>query len=338
MNAPSGVVFQGHSTAIWAVAVAAFAIGGPIGANIAGSLADTRGRRGALLLNTWTFILGGFVQTFALDMFTIIIARLIIGVASGFSSVLVPIYLGELAPPTLRGMLGTLTQFALVIGILVSDLFAFPFATVTRWRFLFSITPIMAIIQIFLSPFLLESPRWLIGRDKNSKKARFIIKRLRGFRYDHEVETEAGHYIAAQMAQHDEKSGPTKDATFMDLLFDKKVRLLLISCLVLQMSQQLCGINAVFYYSNLFFDGVIDDPLVGTTIVGAVNVVATYVALRLMDSCGRRTLILWSSGGMFICCIIIVMSLMNLFPNMVALGAVNLYVTFFEIGLGELLF
>ena len=81
MNAPSNVVFQGHSTGVWAIAVSAFAVGAPLGANVAGDLADTRGRRGALLLCTWTFMFGGLVQTFAMDMFSIIVARFIIGIA-----------------------------------------------------------------------------------------------------------------------------------------------------------------------------------------------------------------------------------------------------------------
>lgn len=92
----------------------------------------------------------------------------------------------------------------------------------------------------------------------------------------------------------------------------------------------------MFYYSGLFFDGVIDDPLVGTTIIGFVNVVATYVALLLMDSCGRRTLIMWSSAGMFGSCILIVLSLLGYFNKMVALFAVGSYVSFFEIGLGPI--
>jgi hypothetical protein len=62
----------------------------------------------------------------------------------------------------------------------------------------------------------------------------------------------------------------------------RKLRVLLGSSLALQMRQQLCGINAVFYYSASFFEGVIDNPLVGTTIVGAVNVLATYMALLLI--------------------------------------------------------
>lgn len=92
----------------------------------------------------------------------------------------------------------------------------------------------------------------------------------------------------------------------------------------------------MFYYSGIFFNGVIEDPLVGTTIIGAVNVAATYVALLLMDRCGRRTLIMWSAAGMFASCIVIVLALLGYFSKMVALGAVASYVSFFEIGLGPI--
>ena len=81
---------------------------------------------------------------------------------------------------------------------------------------------------------------------------------------------------------------------------------------------------------------MISNPLVGTTLVGAVNVVATYVALLLMDSMGRRTLLLWSSGGMFLSCIVLVLALLKYLSNMYALAAVMVYVTFFEIGLGPI--
>ncbi len=76
-----------------------------------------------------------------------------------FSSVVIPIYLGELAPPTLRGTLGTLTQFSLVIGILGSNLLAFPLATPGGWRWMFAVTPILAILELMCMPLILESPR-----------------------------------------------------------------------------------------------------------------------------------------------------------------------------------
>lgn len=301
----------------WSIAVAALPVGGPIGALAAGGLADSRGRRGALLICTWTFFFGGLLQTFALGMGTIILARAIIGFGCGFSSVLVPIYLGEMAPPTLRGMLGTFTQFALVIGILVADLMSFPFAQEGKWRFLFALTPVISAIQLLMAAFLLESPRWLLGRDPNSLQARYIIKRLRGLRYDHEVETEVGHFVMGGAAQRQEKSSGL--AVLKEMWGKPKIRTLLTSALFLQVAQQFSGINAVFYYSTDFFDGIIANPLVGTTIVGAVNVLATYGALVLMDRCGRRTLILISTGVMFLCCIWVVSSLLGYVGNVWAL-------------------
>jgi len=90
MNAPAAVVFAGHSTLSWSLAVAAFAVGGPFGAVTGGRLAERRGRRGALLIDTWTFLVGGLLQTLAPDMLTVIVSRFVIGFASGYSSVLVP--------------------------------------------------------------------------------------------------------------------------------------------------------------------------------------------------------------------------------------------------------
>lgn len=81
---------------------------------------------------------------------------------------------------------------------------------------------------------------------------------------------------------------------------------------------------------------MIANPLVATTLMGLINVVATYFALLLMDRCGRRTLIMISSAGMFASCVLIVMSLLDYFDKTVALVAVALYVTFFELGLGPI--
>ena len=341
MNAPEPFVFPGHSTSAWSMAVAAFCVGGPFGAFFSGKWADQRGRRGALMITTWLYIVGGLVQSFAPSLNIVIAARTIIGVASGASTVLVPIYLGELAPPNLRGVMGTMTQFALVIGILFADLVGFLLANPNGWRYMFFLTTAMAFFQLLLTPFLLESPRWLLGRKPNSNKARFIIKKLRGFRYDEEVETEVEHYLGASKSQscgnsNDVSGGTTAKNPMLEMFQDKKVRLLVISTLVLQVANQFSGINAVFYYSGLFFDGVIENPLVGTTLIGAINVLATYVALLLMDKCGRRTLIMWSSAGMFVSCIVIVISLNGYFSDTVALAAVASYVCFFEIGLGPI--
>jgi SP family facilitated glucose transporter-like MFS transporter 3 len=159
MNAPQDVVFPDHTIAQWSVAVAAFAIGGPFGAIAGGYIANRQGRKGALLMTSWIFLVGGLLMGLAMNVYWLIPARFLVGFASGLSSVVVPVYLGEIAPPTLRGTLGTCTQFALVIGILVSSLVAFPLATPVGWRYLFLLTPVLCVVQLLLSSLLLESPR-----------------------------------------------------------------------------------------------------------------------------------------------------------------------------------
>jgi SP family facilitated glucose transporter-like MFS transporter 3 len=149
------------------------------------------------------------------------------------------------------------------------------------------------------------------------------------------IEDEVVHYISASRAQGGASEGGGI-AQLKALLANPEDRSLLISCFVLQMAQQFSGINAVFYYSNSFFTGVIDNPLVGTTLVGAVNVVAAMGAVAVMQSTGRRSLILWSAGGMFACTIVIVLALLGYFDQFVALAAVILYVVFFEVGLGPI--
>jgi MFS transporter, SP family, solute carrier family 2 (facilitated glucose transporter), member 3 len=142
------------------------------------------------MITTWVFLVGGLIMTFAPNVYWLIPARFIIGFASGLSSVVVPVYLGEIAPPTLRGTLGTLTQFAMVIGILMADIFAFPLANAQGWRYLFSVTPALCVVQLLISPLLLESPPWLLRKDENCQEARSVVKRMRGFRSDAEIEQE----------------------------------------------------------------------------------------------------------------------------------------------------
>jgi SP family facilitated glucose transporter-like MFS transporter 3 len=99
-------------------------------------------------------------------------------------------------------------------------------------------------------------------------------------------------------------------------------------------AQQLSGINAVFYYSTSFFAGVIPNPQTGTIIAFSVNVLATLVALTLMDRLGRKALLSWSAGGMCGCCVLLTFSLLGTLPGYVTVVAVMLYISFFEIGLG----
>lgn len=275
-------------------------------------------------------------MTIAENINQLILSRFIIGLASGLSSVVVPIYLGEIAPPTLRGTLGTCTQLALVIGIFISNILAFPLATISNWRYLFCITPLLCILQLLLSSFLVESPRWLLSTNSNSSQARVAIKQLRGYVYDDDVETEVENFLLASKKHKTGRSSAHSSGALWDLWHCTEMRVLVIASVVLQMAQQLCGINAVFYYSTSLFEGVITPPLLGTTLVGGINVIATYLALQLMDHTERKLLLLWSCFGMLISTIIIVLGLLNYFNKIIALIAVLSFVSFFEIGLGPI--
>lgn len=414
LNAVSQVVFPGHSTTEWAIAVGCFAIGGPLGSMVAGGIADSLGRKQAMLMCTNTFLVGGLAMTFAPNIQVLSLARVILGFGSGVSSVLVPIYMGELAPPSMRGFFGTCTQMALVCGILAANLIAFPLATPDGWRLMCAVIPVLCGLQLLLAPLLHESPRWLLQRNPHSAQAALSLKQLYNLATDREVDLEICHilnaaekhslpnsqaslehklsapppssngngngFYAAKGAALEAQGGPLLaegtmplkggesegaygrtgdasappprtrkpawggpgtaeeqgDSALALMLADPTVRPLVMVAVVLHMSQQFCGINAVFYYSTDFFRGVIDNPLLGSTLVGAINVIATLAATFLMDQVGRRTLMAVSAGGMIVSTALVVAALLHVLPNFVALAAVMTFVCFFEFGLGPI--
>ena len=153
------------------------------------------------------------------------------------------------------------------------------------WRVLFAVTPLLAVGQILVSGVLFESPRWLLRNDPKSLRARYVIKRLRGLRNEDEVEREVSFFLGGASVQDPtNKTNTTSNTTssststtttnvhlLREIWNDTKRRKLLITCLVLPMAQQLSGINAIIYYSGAFFEGIIEDPLVGTVIVFGVK-------------------------------------------------------------------
>lgn len=119
--------------------------------------------------------------------------------------------------------------------------------------------------------------------------------------------------------------------TFPDIRFQ------FFCSIVLHVGQQLCGVAAVFYYSTSLFEEIMNNPLIGTTSIGVINVVFTYVALLLMDSCRRKSLVSWSVGGMILSCsglILCQAGLINDQMGIPSLLLVNAYVAFYAIGLG----
>ncbi|TMW61348.1 hypothetical protein Poli38472_012539 [Pythium oligandrum] len=328
------LVFPGHTELEWAICVSIFAVGGPIGSLTAGGLSTRLGRKKALLVDSFLYIIAGLLMAFAPNIYVLIAGRFLVGYASGTVSVVVPLYLGELAPPNLRGALGTGYQFGVVTGILAAALLAFGFNGPSEgiehpgWRFMMGFTTIPAILQIALSSLLTESPRWLLTKNR-PREAADILRRLRGT-------AEVYEEIDSICSASDNESG---DMGIWAVLRDPTIRLPLIVGVTLQVAQQFSGINAVMFYANLFFKNVgLQDPLMGTTLVGIVNVVSTGVALVLMDTAGRRPLLIYSCVGMVVSTFILTLALLKLLPfsGMISVGGVMCFVWFFEIGLGPI--
>uniref|UniRef100_A0AAV1VIS7 Hexose transporter 1 n=1 Tax=Peronospora matthiolae TaxID=2874970 RepID=A0AAV1VIS7_9STRA len=329
------IIFPGHSDMQWAICVSIFAIGGPIGSLTAGQVSAALGRKKALLVDSFLFIIAGAMMALSVNIYALILGRFLVGFASGTVSVVVPLYLGELAPPNLRGALGTGYQLFMVIGVLVAGLLAFSFSgesdglTQPGWRFLFGFTAIPGILQLALASLLTESPRWLLTKNR-PKEAADILRRLRG---SNDVYEEIDSICSAS----DNESGA--NTGIWAVLTDKSVRFPLVAAVVLQISQQFSGINAVMFYASSFFKNVgLKDPLVGATLVYTVNVIATGVALVLMDTAGRRPLLIYSATGMIVSSVVLTLGLMDALPfaSMVSVGGVMCFVWFFEIGLGPI--
>jgi len=349
LNSPEGVIFPGHSKLSWSLAVSVFAIGGPFGALAGGMFANIFGRRLALTFNMSSFLVGGLALSLAPNMITIIAARVVIGFASGFATVLVPVYMGELSPPSLRGTFGTMSQLSMVMGILGAATVSLWCTTPEGWRYLFGVTPAVALVALFSLSSVKESPRWLYSHStlptiqRRFETARLLMQ-LRGFRDEQEVSAELMIFEDAIRMQKTDHSSAHGIGAMVELLFDSSLRRLIICTLVLQMTQQFCGINAVFYYSTQFLSGAVSDPLVGSVLIAFVNVIATYWAAKIMDNFKRKELLVFSALGMLISCVGITFALDKrlYFPggfegkSILALISTALYVTMFELGLGPI--
>jgi len=314
---------------LWSTVVAIFAIGGMVGSYAAGILADVHGRKIFVIFNAFTFIAASFLSFFSQDCYMLMGARFLFGYGAGGASVVAPLYLGEVSPANLRGMLGTLNQFAVCIGILLSNVISFPLNASPEWRYLLAAGAVPAILQLLGSPFMLESPRWLAMKGRE-QEAESNLKQFRG--------TENVGFDMECMTAPQKDSGSGVGA----LLNDTSVRRQVYVGVTLNIIQQFAGINAVFYYSSSFFqEAGVDNTFIPTVLASGINVIATGIATSLMDRLGRRLLLLISSAGMFLSCLILTFALLNIDHDKqlyggVAIAGIMLYVTSFEFGLGPI--
>ncbi|GFS29716.1 glucose transporter type 1, partial [Nephila pilipes] len=310
---------------LWSFIVSAFAVGGMIGGLIGGSIANKFGRKGGLLVNNAFGIIGAALMgssKISQSIEILVVGRLIIGINCGINTALVPMYLSEISPLTLRGGLGTVNQLGITIGLLLSQVLGIEaiLGTAGGWPFLFGITVIPAVLQLLILPLCPESPRYLLISKQQESLAREALQKLRCSSL---VEEDIEEMKAEDRAQlHEPETAFTEEfriqpppvqITIWKLLKNRSLHLPLVIGVVMQLTQQLSGINAVLYYSTGLFmgAGLPDNAAKYATIgVGVVMVIMTLISIPLMDRKGRRTLQLYGLGGMFIFSIFITITML----------------------------
>jgi sugar porter (SP) family MFS transporter len=277
----------GLSSFLQSAVVSAILVGTIVGAGGTGPLADRYGRRTMTLVAAAVFIIGAIGSGLAPNVWFLIGSRVVLGVAVGSSTVLVPSYIAEIAPPDIRGTLSALFQLAITIGIVVAYLVNYALAEAEAWRWMLGLGAVPALILGAGMFFLPDSPRWLVSKDRRDE-ARAVLQRARNS--EQEVNDEMDDI---EEAERQEEAGPGE-------LLKPWVRPMLVVGIGIAMLQQLVGINTIIYYAPTIMEATGLDAsvsILATLGVGIVNVVFTLLALLLIDRVGRKPLLLAGLTG-----------------------------------------
>jgi sugar porter (SP) family MFS transporter len=320
------------STQMEEIVVSIVLVGAMTGALVGGTIADRIGRRSTLVWGGIIFIVGSILAPLSPNVATLIIARALLGIAIGFTSVTAPVYVSELAPPQSRGMLIGLYQFALTVGIALADLTGYWLAGQHAWRLMFGIGAIPAIVFLFMVLTVPESPRWLFAQNR-PEDAEAVLKTYTD---------EAG---ARLLLEDIRTSLQTKMERRWSALWTPAVRGSLYIAVGFTVLQQVTGINTIIYYGPQIFAlaGISSDKnaIFATLLVAIVNVLATVIALALVDKVGRKPLLYAGVGGMTISLFVLAYSFHNQAVlgsslGIVATACLMVYITCFAFSMGPI--
>ncbi len=217
--------------------------------------------------------------------------RFVVGIGIGFSSVVAPLYISEVAPASVRGALVSIYQFAITLGILAAYVVDYAFAAGGAWRWMLGCGVVPAVVLIVGMFFMPESPRYLfkIGDDARAREEL------------HRVHDNAADEAEEVRSIHDSlqvKSGGLRAFKTPEL------RLALFIGIALAVLQQITGINTIIYYGPQIFEmaGVASatHSILAESLVGTVNALMTLVAIFWVDRVGRKPLLYAGLVGMFI--------------------------------------
>jgi SP family sugar:H+ symporter-like MFS transporter len=337
--------------------VGSLLIGCFIGAFFAGTLADKMGRRNVMRLAAVLFLIGALVQGLAHDHNIFVIARILGGMAVGAASVLSPAYISEVAPANIRGRMTTVQQIMIISGLTAAFVVNYylagaagastnPFwGGIEAWRWMYLMQALPAAVFLIALFFIPESPRYLVSKGRNPDALR-VLTDLFG-------PTEGGLKLAEIQASFSTDHRPQ----LSDVLTPAGgrgflgIRAIVWAGLLLAVFQQLVGINVIFYYGSTLWQAAgfsEADSLLINIVSGAVSIAACFVTIAVIDKIGRKPLLLIGSAGMAITLFAMVYAFSQgalvdgklVLPGqngMIAVVAANLYVIFFNVSWGPVM-
>ena len=281
-------------------------IGCLFGAMFSGWFSDRYGRKLPLIAAAAMFTIAAIGTGMANHFTAFIIYRLIGGLGIGLASAISPMYIAEISPASMRGRLVSVNQLTIVIGILGAQVINFLIAEKVPegatdveilqswngqigWRWMFWAGTVPAFAFFMLAFLIPESPRFLAKSGKWDGSLK-ILERIGGREYALKEQKNIAETLNESDAKVDWRA-----------LTAKKVRPMLILGIVLAVFQQWCGINVIFNYAEEIFTSAgysVGDMLFNIVITGTVNLVFTLLAMRMVDSWGRRKLMLLGSIGL----------------------------------------
>lgn len=277
-----------------ALLTTAVLIGAVLGALCSGKLSDYLGRRKMIIVNAVIFTIGALGCAEATSSGTLIAMRILVGIAIGITSYVVPMYIAEISPAAHRGTLVTLNQLMITIGLLVSYLTDYLLANNGNpgsWRSMFLIGVVPAVILLVGMIFLPETSRWLISKHRYDEGKKVLMQLE-----DPALVDQTLNEIKEDLALSASSKAGSRE------ILQPWLRPALIITIGIFFFQQFSGVNTIIYYSPIIFKmaGISGNSasIIPAIIIGVVNVGACVVSVLLLDKTGRRKLYLIGICGM----------------------------------------
>ncbi|XP_032088864.1 solute carrier family 2, facilitated glucose transporter member 8 isoform X1 [Thamnophis elegans] len=254
-------------------------LGATAGGTLGGYVVDKIGRKLSLMLCAIPYVFGFLVIISAQNIWMLYLGRLLCGLASGVTSLVVPIYISETSHSKIRGVLGSCVQLMVVTGILG----AYLAGMALEWRWLAVLCSVPPCFLLGLMAFMPETPRFLLRQNQQSE-AIAALQFLRGPLVDHEWECRE---IEANVNEQQEMSL----AEFKNPSIYKPF----LIGVAMMFFQQASGINALMFYAETIFEEAnFKNSSAATVIVGSIQVVFTATAALIIDKTGRKILLIIS--------------------------------------------